>query len=735
MKKYVLFCLASFVLSLAGCGGGTQKASTSGGAKQKKAGALSKDMFALTIDGLNRTEQSQTEAVQAEIQRQLLALGQAATGGSAQSSSTLLAAWPESDALRQIVDRLDQWIRAQPPPEWRLDPLLAELPEALRKMPPAAGLDKLEIGPFDGYYLQEAVYLRDVALAARGKSIDDLLRAGRLFDWTIRNLQLEKDTPERIPQFPWEALFFGRATALERAWVFILLARQEGLDAAILAIDRKSENVPAGAPRPAAEFQPWCVAVRIDGKAYLFDLDYGLPIPGPGGVKRGANGQLDIVPADLDQLLADESLLARMSVDAEHPYPMKQADLQRVAALVEASPAALSRRMKAVESHLQGKQKMVLTVSASQQAERWKTTPGVAAAEPWRLPYETIRRRSELKPAQVARRLADFLPFYAMPSVLLHGEEVLQKAAKTPKDLQDIYKGAAAEGENKKRGNPADAPQDTESHKLRRAIAAVAFFSSTYAAPLYKGRVLQLKGQMSGEVSAMNYYQMSRPSAEQLRTIQEKLFGELAGAALADHKNMSDEEKMKLVSEIVEAIMTGKTLRDAESRQIAAEIAQNGAPFVEEQTALIALGKADASYWLGLITYERESFRSAVDYFTTHTLNAWPGGPWTAGANYNLGRTLETGGEIDKAVEVYRSNADAPDFAGQLLRANWLEAGKKKPEAEKSPEIKSEPLQPEEPKSEAPKVEEPEREEPKGEVKPGAEENSGEKKSENKTEE
>ena len=67
--------------------------------------------------------------------------------------------------------------------------------------------------------------------------IDDLERAKNLFDWTVRNIQLEPDDPNRIPQFPWETLLFGRGTATERAWVFILLLRQLDIDAAVLAVD------------------------------------------------------------------------------------------------------------------------------------------------------------------------------------------------------------------------------------------------------------------------------------------------------------------------------------------------------------------------------------------------------------------------------------------------------------------------------------------------------------------
>ena len=205
---------------------------------------------------------------------------------------------------------------------------------------------------------------------------------------------------------------------------------------------------------------------------------WGLPIPGPDGLQKGESGELDIVPATLDQLLADESLLARMNADAEHPYRVAPADLKNVVALVEASPTALSRRMKAIESHLQGKQKMVLTASAAEQAERWKSTPGVAGARLWQLPYETIRRRSELKPLQIVQRLLSFLPFYAMPVGALAWRRDRAKSGRNAQDLRDIYKGTSADDADKTPPNPTDSMQDTESQKLRRQLAALSQFST-----------------------------------------------------------------------------------------------------------------------------------------------------------------------------------------------------------------------------------------------------------------
>jgi hypothetical protein len=694
--------LALVVLCLAGC---TDKPKPSRqGAKKTNSGATGADIFALTIDDLNRLEDSQTQDVPGQIRRQAYELGKAGDAP-ARPEATLVAAWPDVDSMRQIVDRLNQWVRKQQPPEWRQDPLFDQLPEPLKKLPLADGLDKLEIGTFDGYYLLEAVYLRDAALAARGKSIDSRQRASRLFDWVVRNIQLEADSKEHIPRFPWETLFFGRGTAWERAWVFVLLARQEGLDAVVLGI----------APTEASQSpKPWCVAVRVDGKAYLFDPLWGLPIPGPNGVRKGEGGRLEITPAALDELAADESLLKRMNTDADHPYPVAQTDLKNVVALVEGSPTALSRRMKVVESRLQGKQKMVLTASATEQADRWKGTPGVSGAKLWLLPYETIRQRSELKPVDNIKLLVGFLPFYSMPAGLLHAEEVAGKAAEIPPDLlADPYHGRSSKEAEKSQQDPANLIKDTDQQKLKRTMDQLARFNATFSAPLYKGRVMQLKGQYSSDnkndPSAMNHFQMARPSQHELGIIQLKYFGQIVGAYL-DRLNMSDKDKAALMANIVEAVVTNKTLKDSMAERIAEQVRQNDAPMIQEQMTLILLGKMDASYWLGLVTYERGSYSAAFDYFGKYTLNAWPGmpSPWTAGAIYNLGRTREAEGKIDEAAKIYRSNTSAADAAGQLLRSKWLREvnEEKKPEAEESKGGTAAPDEAEPPKVEEKKAEE-----------------------------
>jgi hypothetical protein len=94
--------------------------------------------------------------------------------------------------------------------------------------------------------------------------------------------------------------------------------------------------------------------------------------------------------------------------------------------------------------------------------------------------------------------------------------------------------------------------------------------------------------------------------------------------------------------------------------------------FPEEHLAAIARGKQTASYWLGIVSFERELYEAAVGHFEHRCLESDPDGPWTAAVHYNLGRAYEALGQTDKAVEQYHYE-DSPQRHGNLLRARWLE--------------------------------------------------------------
>jgi hypothetical protein len=78
-----------------------------------------------------------------------------------------------------------------------------------------------------------------------------------------------------------------------------------------------------------------------------------------------------------------------------------------------------------------------------------------------------------------------------------------------------------------------------------------------------------------------------------------------------------------------------------------------------------------ATYRLGLVTFDQGRPETAVDYFDKRTLAATPDGPWTDGARYNLARSYEATGQIDKAIATYLAS-QSPQRHGDWLRAERL---------------------------------------------------------------
>jgi len=555
-----------------------------------------------------------------------------------------------AEMLQQIVERLDQWVRSQPAPaDWQIDPLVATLPEPFPKLPQVATLNNREFFNYDAVFLQEAVWLRDVSKWARGEKLDDLERAKSLFDWTVRNIQLEKDASGQFGKslaglrlMPWETLLLGRGTAMERAWVFILLARQQEIDAAMLAVADPDD------PKKK-RFRNWVVAVLVEGKLYLFDPALGLPIPAPDGVKFHPTGRLEIQPATLSQVVADKELLRQLDLDPLRRYPVTSSQLVKTVAMLEASPSYLSARMKLLESRMAGKQKMVLTANPTEQARRLKACPKLADVRIWLWPYEAKFQRVQLSPEAVGQLGAALLPF---------------QLGNTP--------------------------------------------------ALWKARVLHLKGRFVGEQGATRYYQMARPSNTEMAEAKVQL------ARMSVQKAIE-----KAVEEASTKGADWATIQAA--KQKAAKDAENTvAERMEPVFEALRRAKQDASYWLGLVAFHRENYRSAIDYFSKRTLEASPNGPWTHGAKYNLARTYEKTGQPEKAIELYESDTTSPAHYGNLLRARWLKP--KKPETPKPKKAKPqqpEPSKPEKAKPQKPESPEPEKAKPQQSTDDASEVNDG----------
>ena len=305
---------------------------------------------------------------------------------------------PDESVLEQVIERLNQWLRRQgAEAAWRPDPLVATLPAPLEKYVAAETLARLSFSRTDGPLLREAVWLRDISRWARGDSLDDVGRAAALFDWTVRNVQLETEPSlgGRAQQL-WETVLFGQGTVEDRARLFIGLCRQQRLDAVLLARPD---------PRQPEHLLPWVVALCGGDQLTLFDPWLGLPIPGPDEAR----------PATLAEVRADPGLLEALDLDGQTPYPVHAKQLQGLVALVDSSPLSLSKRAAALEARLTGDARMAIATHPSELAKRVRTVAGIDSVRLWEMPYRTLRRQGARKKKRRLAAKEQFDPFVWIP--------------------------------------------------------------------------------------------------------------------------------------------------------------------------------------------------------------------------------------------------------------------------------------------------------------------------------
>ncbi len=436
---------------------------------------------------------------------------------------------PDGVALGQAMERLNQWLQKSGRSEdWTPDGLRKTLEPAFQEQVDLRQLQRNSFTLEDGFLLREALWLRDIARWARGDSLYDVDRASALFDWCVRNIQLHPREDDGLFHRPWETLLYGRGTVEERAWVFVALCRQQGMDAVLLAMP--DDNVPG-------EYRLWAAAVASDDQLHLFDPWLGMPVPGVDGAAI----------ATLADVVADPQILRQLDLGPEATYPVEEADLSDLVAFIVASPFNLSERAAIFQARLTGDSRIVLSVEPSRIAERIDRTEGIGSCRLWPYPYLTRAR------------------------------------------------------------------QETRS-RAQRIAARRQFERFAFKPMLWKGRVLHFRGRFDGEHAAKTFYRMARPPDTQIRRLANRSAG----------------------------------LAEIEKR-----------------------AKNDASFWLGMVAYDDADYALARDYLKQRVLEAFPDGPWTAGATYNLARTYEEMGQIRDAIALYDDDCSAQQH-GNRLRARAL---------------------------------------------------------------
>lgn len=327
-------------------------------------------------------------------------------------------------ALTNVLSFLTTHLADQQPiKDWQADPLVSRLPRNLRTLPPVEQLHKLEMVGSDTKYLEESILMQKIGawvvqqklpddvekwLKENEKTLSretaqDLRDAYLLFDWTVRNIQLDPllDTAKDIagasgqgagglpaplrglagPGYvgaPWYVAMTGHGDAWQRARVFTQLARQRNIDVVVLALND---------PGDAGKLTPWASGVLLGEQIYLFDTAIGLPIPGP-----NAQGI-----ATLAQVREDDALLRTLDVDKEHPYGVTAEQVKNITMLIDGSLEALSHRMAVLERGLAGDRTLRLTVQPSELAARLRKSPGVSNVALWAVPIEATLFEAALR--------------------------------------------------------------------------------------------------------------------------------------------------------------------------------------------------------------------------------------------------------------------------------------------------------------------------------------------------
>jgi tetratricopeptide (TPR) repeat protein len=306
---------------------------------------------------------------------------------------------PDETSLAQLVDRANQWFRNLPgeSAQWKPAELISSLPESIRTneaIAPLIAPAALRDGQFtfaEMRTFEEAVWTRDISMWAKGDAYEKLDVAANLFDWVIRNIQLDADEPGIVHQ-PWQALMYGHGTAKHRAWVFVELCRQQQLDAVILKFGDGEAS------------DKWLVALVADGELHLFDARLGMWIPGTEPDKI----------ATLSEVKADPELLRKLDVD-DLTYPMAVEDLEKVSAEIVATPLQLSRRAESLQRVMQGEDFAVLFAEVDKLADSLKKIESVTSVVPWPFPYEERIAESTMRQPQRQAAAQRFLVFAQNP--------------------------------------------------------------------------------------------------------------------------------------------------------------------------------------------------------------------------------------------------------------------------------------------------------------------------------
>ena len=584
-----------------------------------------------------------------------------------------------ADVNTDIANGLNAWAKqVDAQVTWQPTPLIQTLPARIQETSYVKDLPELKFVAGDGQYLHEAAWLKSIVnwviarqppgnfrylieaakremdeeqlnVFVRSKSqltgalrqlhpeltlnasqsessstgrisdLDKLARAVQLFDWTVRNIQLERLPKEpavadieemrivssntEVPslaglagpgyqRMPWHLLAHGLGDAWERGRLFISLLHEARVPAVMLGVRDVNQQ---------ERIVPWLVGVLINNDLYLFDPRLGLPIPGPG--LKGI--------ATLTQVQANPSLLSDLDLTPAESrrdidYPVVKGQLSHVVALIDASCPSISKRMALVQTHLAGERRLNLTLDVDGLDKALKECPGVAEVRLWDVPFlaEEFRKAVDTALQSNSSRLA------LLPEI--RREQVLgMKVALIKKDETDFELAGLSEARHR---FLCGIFADDQDRNLKGA------------AKLFDG----------------------------LRLTDQEIDGFDTNARWKAVYGLTEQGDLSL-PEYQQAIMG-----------------------IKGQLRLI---RVDATYWLALTHFENENISNAANWLETQQGEQRSGQAewqrWKYGGEYLRGRCYEGLRDFDQAIDVYnaedsRQEIVSAQFHGNILRGRLL---------------------------------------------------------------
>jgi len=332
-------------------------------------------------------------------------------------------------AMQEINYQLNSWSSSvKDSSDWKSSSLLESIPATLRTIDFAQRMTKLEFSEPECEYMMQSQMLKQVSQWVVDKPYRDKLFSGwldsrksdltadewsklettlKLFDWTVCNIAIEGDpkmvenlliNPDMPPsdqapiyrQLPWQTLMFARGEAWQRARVFTQMCFSQGVDTVVLALPSIT-----GATENSA-LRLWCIGVPIGDEIYLFEPNWGLPIPASKG---------DGI-ATLSQARTDATVLRRAKLPGRFDYPVESKDLESVFALVDVEPFAVGKTMYVLERSLTGDNRQRLSLDADRFEARLLEIDPKLSIRLWNVPW-----LSHVYNLSVRARLDDMSPF------------------------------------------------------------------------------------------------------------------------------------------------------------------------------------------------------------------------------------------------------------------------------------------------------------------------------------